>query len=162
MREQCSYNVGIMLRIFVACGLLSTGSDNGPTHWEQTVRAKYGELVRKLGQHDASFLKSVDASFVYMGPEGQRTRWHTWNVKFKKVCQAQGPTPEVSVRVTEMQWRRGDLVVSYLWRYRDNPSVSALPRLPQSISTDTWRIVGSEIHLVATREYRPWDGAATD
>jgi hypothetical protein len=146
-----------MLSLFLA-GAAAIAQPNAETSpWAERVREKYEEFARKLEKGDPSFLKFVDRDFVYIGPEGARMNGKEWGNAMRAACRWNRQA-KVQFRITEIKVQVPRVRVSYVWSYRFETSRGGvpLPRLSESISTDTWVIRGNDLRLAVSKDFRIW------
>lgn len=120
------------------------------------VRAKYNEFARKLEKGDPSFLKFLDAKFTYIDPTGRRMDAKKWSQGMRDACQ-NNKNGRVRFRITEIRKKPGRLLVSYVWSYRYQRRSSSKLTLTETISTDTWKIVGNDIKMIVSKDFRFWN-----
>jgi hypothetical protein len=120
------------------------------------VRAKYNEFARKLEKGDPSFLKFLDSKFIYIDPKGRRMDAEQWSKGMRDACR-NNKNGRVRFRITEIRKKPGRLLVSYVWSYRYRRRSNSMPTLTETISTDTWKIVGNDIKMIVSKDFRFWN-----
>lgn len=125
--------------------------------YESMVRARYAEFARGLTVGDPSFLQFVDRGFVYIGPEGQKMGAKAWTEGMRNACK-RNQKPLAEFTITEIKVEPPNVRVSYIWRYEYKVELggSPLPRLSESISTDTWRKKSGGLFLTMSKDFRIW------
>ncbi len=154
---------GTVIAILVASAALLAPKEGDTSRWYALARAKYDQFARGLERRDPSFLKFVDPSFVYIGTKGERMSAKDWIAGMRQAC-LRNRDAKVTFRITEIRRKTDRLMVSYVWSYRYQPGQAKvpIPRLSESISTDTWKIVGNDIRMIVSKDFHLWNRPAKD
>ncbi|MGV3613917.1 MAG: nuclear transport factor 2 family protein [Fimbriimonas sp.] len=128
-----------------------------PDRYPTLLRAKYNEFARGLEKGDPGFLRFIDPGFVYIDPNGRKMGAKEWTEGMRQAC-LRNRDPKVRFRITEVRQRKNRVLVSYVWSYRYKSGVATrpLPRLTESISTDTWKVVGKDLKMIVSKDYHYW------
>jgi hypothetical protein len=130
-----------MVACLIAFGVVASNPEHVPGRYPTLLRAKYNEFARGLEKGDPGFLRFIDPGFVYIGPNGRKMGAKEWTNGMRQAC-LRNRDPKVRFRITEIRQRKNRVHVSYVWT--------------ESISTDTWKIVGKDLRMIVSKDYHYW------